>query len=97
MVLFSEILFLIFFFKTIFFYFKLYFDERIPFFAGIDAFQCLVEEFLKLLEALSKQVEREKLRAIASRNLLTTQRTQKQEQTQHYETLIIEKQMQLER
>ncbi|KAF8794745.1 intraflagellar transport protein 20 homolog [Argiope bruennichi] len=63
----------------------------------ITEFQRVVDGFLQIAESLSAEVEKEKLKAIGSRNLLKSITKQREAQQQQLQALIIEKKLQLER
>ncbi|GIY80051.1 intraflagellar transport protein 20 homolog [Caerostris darwini] len=63
----------------------------------ITEFQKVVDSFLQISETLSAEVEKEKLKAIGSRNLLKSITKQRETQQQQLQALIIEKKLQLER
>lgn len=72
------------------------FRERKPI-SEVKSFDSVVDNFIQLVDSLSKKVEQEKIRAIGSRNSLKTVSRQKQLEIQQLETLIHEKQIELER
>lgn len=65
--------------------------------AEITEFQELVGSFIAMVDGLAKQVEREKMKAIGSRNHLKSISKERESQKQQLQALIAEKKMQLER
>jgi len=63
----------------------------------IGDFQNIVGGFIEMVDTLAKEVEKEKLKAIGSRNLLKSMTKQREAQQQQLRALIGEKQTQLER
>ena len=63
----------------------------------ISDFQKIVGSFIEMVDTLAKEVEREKMKAIGSRNLLKSMTKQRESQQQQLHALIAEKQTQLER
>ncbi|XP_054707605.1 intraflagellar transport protein 20 homolog [Uloborus diversus] len=63
----------------------------------ISEFQTVVDGFLQISDSLAAEVEKEKLKAIGSRNLLKSITKQREAQQQQLQALIIEKKLQLER
>ncbi|XP_057311456.1 intraflagellar transport protein 20 homolog [Hydractinia symbiolongicarpus] len=63
----------------------------------ISDFQKIVGSFIDMVDTLAKEVEKEKMKAIGSRNLLKSMAKQRESQQQQLRALIAEKQTQLER
>ena len=63
----------------------------------ISDFQNIVGSFIEMVDTLSKEVEKEKMKAIGSRNVLKSVAKQRETQQQQLRALIAEKQTQLER
>ena len=63
----------------------------------ISDFQKIVGNFIELVDSLAHEVEKEKMNAIGSRNLLKSMAKQREAQQQQLRALIAEKQIQLER
>ncbi|KAL5265206.1 hypothetical protein ACHWQZ_G006085 [Mnemiopsis leidyi] len=72
-------------------------EECKDFIDKIDDFQTIVGGFIDLMDNLSTEVEREKLKAIGARNLLKSMAKQRESQQQQLVGLIHEKKTQLER
>ncbi|XP_033117698.1 intraflagellar transport protein 20 homolog [Anneissia japonica] len=72
-------------------------DECKNFVEKIDGFQKIVGGFIMMMDKLANEVEKEKMKAIGSRNLLKSIAKQRQAQQQQLHALIAEKKMQLER
>lgn len=72
-------------------------DECREFVSKIAEFQKLVGSFIDITDNLSKDVEKEKMKAIGSRNLLKSIAKQREAQQQQLQALIVEKKTQLER
>eukprot|EP00116_Pleurobrachia_bachei_P014809 sb/3475071/ len=72
-------------------------EECKEFVDKIDDFQQIVNGFIELMDGLSSEVEREKLKAIGARNLLKSMAKQRESQQQQLIGLIHEKRTQLER
>ncbi|UYV61294.1 IFT20 [Cordylochernes scorpioides] len=72
-------------------------DECKEFVDRITKFQEIVESFIHLVAALAEEVEREKMKAIGSRNLLKSVAKHREFQQQQLQALITEKKLQLER
>ncbi|XP_064392861.1 intraflagellar transport protein 20 homolog [Halichondria panicea] len=72
-------------------------DECKEFVDKISEFQGLVGSFIGMVDGLAKQVEREKMKAIGSRNHLKSIAKERDSQKQQLQALIAEKKMQLER
>lgn len=63
----------------------------------ISDFQNIVGSFIEMVDTLAKEVEKEKIKAIGSRNVLKSVAKQRETQQQQLRALIAEKQTQLER
>lgn len=63
----------------------------------ISDFQNIVGSFIEMVDTLAKEVEKEKVKAIGSRNVLKSVAKQRETQQQQLRALIAEKQTQLER
>ena len=63
----------------------------------ISDFQNIVGSFIEMVDTLAKEVEKEKMKAIGSRNVLKSVAKQRETQQQQLCALIAEKQTQLER
>ena len=63
----------------------------------ISDFQNIVGNFIEMVDTLAKEVEKEKMKAIGSRNVLKSVAKQRETQQQQLWALIAEKQTQLER
>lgn len=63
----------------------------------ISDFQKIVGSFIEMVDTLAKEVEKEKMKAIGSRNVLKSVAKQRETQQQQLRALIAEKQTQLER
>ena len=63
----------------------------------ISDFQNIVGSFIEMVDTLAKEVEKEKMKAIGSRNVLKSVAKQRETQKQQLRALIAEKQTQLER
>ena len=63
----------------------------------ISDFQNIVGSFIEMVDTLAKEVEKEKMTAIGSRNVLKSVAKQRETQQQQLRALIAEKQTQLER
>lgn len=63
----------------------------------ISDFQSIVGSFIEMVDTLAKEVEKEKMKAIGSRNVLKSVAKQRETQQQQLRALIAEKQTQLER
>ncbi|XP_033627478.1 intraflagellar transport protein 20 homolog isoform X1 [Asterias rubens] len=63
----------------------------------IDGFQSIVGGFIEMVDGLAQEVEKEKMKAIGSRNLLKSIAKQREAQQQQLQALIAEKKTQLER
>ncbi|ELU03863.1 hypothetical protein CAPTEDRAFT_161168 [Capitella teleta] len=72
-------------------------DECKEFLDKISEFQKIVGSFVDLIDGVAKEVEKEKMKAIGSRNLLKSVTKQREAQQQQLLALITEKKVQLER
>ncbi|XP_068749851.1 intraflagellar transport protein 20 homolog [Montipora capricornis] len=72
-------------------------EECKEFVDKIGEFQKIVGGFISMVDALAKEVEKEKMKAIGSRNLLKSIAKQREAQQQQLRALIAEKKTQLER
>ncbi|XP_077995878.1 intraflagellar transport protein 20 homolog [Glandiceps talaboti] len=72
-------------------------EECKDFVDKIAEFQKIVGSFIDVVDKVSKEVEREKMKAIGSRNLLKSIAKQREAQQQQLQALIAEKKTQLER
>ncbi|XP_065670883.1 intraflagellar transport protein 20 homolog [Hydra vulgaris] len=72
-------------------------NECKDFVEKISDFQKIVGNFIELVDSLAHEVEKEKMNAIGSRNLLKSVSKQREAQQQQLRSLIAEKQTQLER
>lgn len=72
-------------------------EECKDFVDKIDEFQKIVGTFIEVVDNVSKEVEKEKMKAIGSRNLLKSIAKQREAQQQQLQALITERKMQLER
>ncbi|XP_052073701.1 intraflagellar transport protein 20 homolog B-like [Mytilus californianus] len=72
-------------------------EECREFVEKIGDFQKIVGTFIEVVDNVSKEVEKEKMKAIGSRNLLKSIAKQREAQQQQLQALITEKKMQLER
>jgi len=72
-------------------------EECKDFIDKIDDFQTIVGGFIDLMDNLSTEVEREKLKAIGARNMLKSMAKHRESQQQQLVGLIHEKKTQLER
>lgn len=72
-------------------------DECKHFVKKIAEFQNIVDSFIQITDSLSEEVEKEKLKAIGSRNLLKSITKHREAQQQQLHALLIEKKLQLER
>ncbi|VDI31216.1 intraflagellar transport protein 20 homolog B-like [Mytilus galloprovincialis] len=72
-------------------------EECREFVEKIGDFQKIVGTFIEVVDNVSKEVEKEKMKAIGSRNLLKSIAKQREAQQQQLHALITEKKMQLER
>ncbi|XP_015912783.2 intraflagellar transport protein 20 homolog isoform X1 [Parasteatoda tepidariorum] len=72
-------------------------EECKEYVSKISEFQTVVNGFLQISDSLATEVEKSKLKAIGSRNLLKSITKQREAQQQQLQALIIEKKLQLER
>ncbi|XP_014674271.1 PREDICTED: intraflagellar transport protein 20 homolog isoform X2 [Priapulus caudatus] len=72
-------------------------EECKEFIDKIGEFQSIVGGFISMVDGLSKEVEKEKMKAIGARNLLKSITKQREAQQQQLLALITEKRTQLER
>merc|ERR1711976_1072303 len=72
-------------------------EECKEFLDKMGEFQKIVGSFIELIDGVGKEVEKEKMKAIGSRNLLKSITKQREAQQQQLVALITEKKMQLER
>ncbi|XP_074642395.1 intraflagellar transport protein 20 homolog [Tubulanus polymorphus] len=72
-------------------------EECKDFVEKISDFQKIVGTFIETVDNVAKEVEKEKMKAIGSRNLLKSIAKQREAQQQQLQALIAEKKMQLER
>ncbi|OWF55335.1 intraflagellar transport protein 20 homolog [Mizuhopecten yessoensis] len=72
-------------------------EECKDFVDKIGDFQKIVGTFIEVVDNVSKEVEKEKMKAIGSRNLLKSIAKQRESQQQQLQALTSEKKMQLER
>ncbi|KAK3587278.1 hypothetical protein CHS0354_034424 [Potamilus streckersoni] len=72
-------------------------EECKEFVDKIDNFQKIVGQFIEVVDNVAKEVEKEKMKAIGSRNMLKSIAKQREAQQQQLQALITEKKMQLER
>ena len=72
-------------------------SECKDFVENISDFQTIVSSFIEMVDKLAKQVEKEKMKAISSRNSLKSIEKQREAKQQQLRALISEKQIQLER
>ncbi|KAL4223993.1 Intraflagellar transport protein 20 [Mactra antiquata] len=72
-------------------------EECKDFVDKIGDFQKIVGTFIEVVDNVSKEVEKEKMKAIGSRNLLKSIAKQREAQQQQLQALIAERKMQLER
>eukprot|EP00088_Acartia_fossae_P059086 TRINITY_DN69775_c0_g1_i1.p1 TRINITY_DN69775_c0_g1~~TRINITY_DN69775_c0_g1_i1.p1 ORF type:complete len:146 (+),score=36.81 TRINITY_DN69775_c0_g1_i1:31-438(+) len=67
------------------------------FLGDIEGFQKIADSFIAIFDAVSKEVEREKMKAIGSRNLLKSYAKQREAQQDQLKALIAEKRSELDR
>ncbi|EEB10194.1 conserved hypothetical protein [Pediculus humanus corporis] len=72
-------------------------DECKDFSQKITDFHKISNEFLTSIQNLSKHVEKERIKALGSSNLLKSMAKQRETQRKQYKSLIIEKSTELER
>ncbi|XP_067928006.1 intraflagellar transport protein 20 homolog [Watersipora subatra] len=72
-------------------------EECKGFVEKMTTFQKIVGSFITTVDSVAQQVDKEKIKAIGSRNLLKSMSKQREAQQQQLQALIVEKRMQLER
>ncbi|XP_015607499.1 intraflagellar transport protein 20 homolog [Cephus cinctus] len=72
-------------------------EECKNFVSKISEFQNNSDEFIRIVDTLATEVEKEKMRTIGARNLLRSVAKQRDSQKQQIQALIIEKSTELER
>ncbi|KAL5017281.1 hypothetical protein ScPMuIL_006870 [Solemya velum] len=72
-------------------------EECKDFVDKIGDFQTIVGTFIEVVDNVAKEVEKEKMKAIGSRNLLKSITKQREAQQQQLQALITERKMQQER
>ncbi|XP_013420737.1 intraflagellar transport protein 20 homolog [Lingula anatina] len=72
-------------------------EECKDFVDKMGEFQKIVGSFIDMVDKVSKEVEKEKMKAIGSRNLLKSIAKQREAQQQQLQALLAEKKMQSER
>ncbi|KAL0112051.1 hypothetical protein PUN28_013344 [Cardiocondyla obscurior] len=72
-------------------------EECQSFVSKITDFEKNSDDFIKILDNLAKEVEKEKMKTIGARNLLHSVEKQREAQKQQMQALIMEKSMELER
>ncbi|CAH1800619.1 unnamed protein product [Owenia fusiformis] len=72
-------------------------EECKDFVDKMSEFQSIVGTFIGMVDTVASEVEKEKMKAIGSRNLLKSITKQREAQQQQLQALITEKKMQLER
>ncbi|XP_065369871.1 intraflagellar transport protein 20 homolog [Calliphora vicina] len=72
-------------------------EECLEYAEKLDEFKKLAIEFHKIVNNYGKDVEKEKLRAIGTQNMLKTMAKQRQSEQQLYQSKIHEKNLELER
>ncbi|KAG7209100.1 hypothetical protein KM043_015246 [Ampulex compressa] len=72
-------------------------EECQGFVSKITEFQMNSDEFIKIMDSLANEVEREKMKTIGARNLLRSVAKQRDAQKQQIQALILEKSLELER
>uniref|UniRef100_A0A1B6CMI0 Intraflagellar transport protein 20 homolog n=1 Tax=Clastoptera arizonana TaxID=38151 RepID=A0A1B6CMI0_9HEMI len=72
-------------------------DQCRNFVDNITHFQNIVDGFVAMTDTLAQEVEKEKLKAITTRNLINSMEKQREANEQQYHALIIEKTTELER
>ncbi|EFN73517.1 Intraflagellar transport protein 20-like protein [Camponotus japonicus] len=72
-------------------------DECQNFVSKITEFEKNSDDFIKILDDLGKEVEKEKMKTIGARNVLRSIEKQREAQKQQMQALILEKSMELER
>ncbi|RLU27649.1 hypothetical protein DMN91_001453 [Ooceraea biroi] len=72
-------------------------EECQNFVSKITDFEKNSDEFIKILDTLGKEVEKEKMKTIGARNLLRSIAKEREAQKQQMQALILEKSVELER
>ncbi|XP_072747779.1 intraflagellar transport protein 20 homolog [Anoplolepis gracilipes] len=72
-------------------------DECQNFVSKITEFEKNSDDFIKILDDLGKEVEKEKMKTIGARNVLRSIAKEREAQKQQMQALILEKSMELER
>jgi len=72
-------------------------DECKDFLDKMAQFRKIVSGFIQLIDSVAGEVEKEKMKAIGSRNLLKSISKQREAQQEQLKALIVEKRMELER
>ncbi|KAH8413814.1 hypothetical protein KR222_008728 [Zaprionus bogoriensis] len=72
-------------------------QECLEYLKNLQAFKKLGEDFFKISSNFAKDVEKEKLRAIATQNQLKTMSKQRQAERQVFQSQILEQTVELER
>ncbi|XP_054258555.1 intraflagellar transport protein 20 homolog [Macrosteles quadrilineatus] len=72
-------------------------EECSIFIEDMTRFQDIVEGFISVVDSLAQEVEKEKMKAVGTRNLIKSMAKQREAQEQQYHALIIEKSTELER
>ncbi|GFG29611.1 hypothetical protein Cfor_00672 [Coptotermes formosanus] len=72
-------------------------EECRDFVEKITEFQKIADGFILMVDSLAKDVEKEKMKAIGTRNLLKSVAKQREAEQQKLQALIVEKSLELER
>ncbi|KAK9512846.1 hypothetical protein O3M35_001173 [Rhynocoris fuscipes] len=72
-------------------------EECNEFVHSIEAFKNISNGFIKLIDSLANEVNREKMKAIGARNLVKSMAKQRDAQEQQLQALLLEKTTELER
>ncbi|XP_014485803.1 PREDICTED: intraflagellar transport protein 20 homolog isoform X1 [Dinoponera quadriceps] len=72
-------------------------EECENFVSKITDFEKNSDDFIKILDTLAREVEKEKMKTIGARNLLRSVAKQRESQKQQMQALILEKSVELER
>ncbi|XP_017769382.1 PREDICTED: intraflagellar transport protein 20 homolog [Nicrophorus vespilloides] len=72
-------------------------DECKIYVEKIDEFQKLIDNFINIMDKLGKEVERQKMKAISTRNIMQTMEKRREVDQQQLQALIMEKSMEVER
>ncbi|KAG8309936.1 intraflagellar transport protein 20 homolog [Homalodisca vitripennis] len=72
-------------------------EESTEFLDNITRFQEVVDGFISVVDSLAQEVEKEKMKAVGTRNLIQSMAKQREAKEQQYHALIIEKSTELER